>query len=458
MDSKEKKEKSTNSLMLETSITSLVIKMAVPTIFSMLVLSVYGMADMFFVSRLGTSASAAVGIVFSILTMIQAVGSMLGIGAGSIISRSLGSGEDSKADAVASVAFFSSVAGGIFVMVLGIIFKTELMKFLGATSTILPYAEDFAHYILIAAPIMCSSFVLNIMLRSQGKPKLSMVALTAGGIINIILDPIFIFGLKMGIAGAAVATLTSQSISFLILLFVYLKGKNLAKIRFALLFPNLSKILPAVCANGGPSLLRQGLVVIANVLLNIHASKFGDEAVAAISITNRVFMVVISVMFGLGQGFQPVAGYCYGAKRFDRVKKAFLFTLFLSIVVQSALGMLLYMFDSHVVQLFQKDSEVVRIGSEAIRFFAFSLPLLPVAVMTNMLFQATGQNKQSLFLASCRQGLFFLPLIFTLPRFLGLAGLELCQPIANALSALASIPFLVWFFSKMKSKTQRDGA
>lgn len=446
------KDKTTRFLMLETSIPKLVLKMALPTVFSMLVLSVYGMADMFFVARLGTNASAAVGIVFSILTMIQAVGSMLGIGAGGIISRSLGSGNTSKADAVASVTFFSSVVGGVFVMVLGILFKSELMKFLGATSTILPYAEDFSHYILLAAPIMCSSFVLNIMLRSQGKPKLSMIGLTIGGVINIILDPIFIFTLKMGIAGAAVATLISQSISFFILLFIYLKDKNLAKIRFSLLFPNLVKTLPTVCANGSPSLLRQGLVVIANVLLNIHASKFGVEAVAGISITNRVFMIVISVMFGLGQGFQPVAGFCFGAKRFDRVKKAYLFTLFLSIALQSVLGFLLYTFDAQVVRVFQTDSEVIRIGTDAIKFFVFSLPLLPIAVMTNMLFQATGQNKQSLFLASCRQGLFFLPLIFTLPHFLGLIGLELCQPVSNILSALVSIPFLIVFFSHIKKQ------
>ena len=272
-----KSEKSTTDLMLNTPIPKLVIKMAIPTVLSTIVLSIYGMADLFFVSRLGPNASAAVGIVFSILTMFQAVGSMLGVGAGNIISRSLGAGDSSKADAVASVTFFCSIIAGIIVMILGIIFKTELMKFLGATSTILPYAQDFAHYILIASPIMCSSFVLNIILRSQGKPKLSMIGLSIGGVLNIILEPIFIFSLKMGIAGAALATLISQTVSFIILLFMYLNTKSLAKIRFSFFMSNVSKVFPAVCSNGAPSLLRQGLVVVANVLLNIHASKFGVD-------------------------------------------------------------------------------------------------------------------------------------------------------------------------------------
>ncbi|MBQ3025646.1 MAG: MATE family efflux transporter [Spirochaetaceae bacterium] len=448
-----KSEKSTTDLMLNTPIPKLVIKMAIPTVLSTIVLSIYGMADLFFVSRLGPNASAAVGIVFSILTMFQAVGSMLGVGAGNIISRSLGAGDSSKADAVASVTFFCSIIAGIIVMILGIIFKTEVMIFLGATSTILPYAQDFAHYILIASPIMCSSFVLNIILRSQGKPKLSMIGLSIGGVLNIILEPIFIFSLKMGIAGAALATLISQTVSFIILLFMYLNTKSLAKIRFSFFMPNVSKVFPAVCSNGAPSLLRQGLVVVANVLLNIHASKFGVEAIAGIAITNRIFLLVVSVMFGLGQGFQPVAGFCLGANRFDRLKKAFYFTLYISVVVQTVFALLLYIFDSNIVRFFQKDKLVIEIGIQAIHYFALSLPLLPVVVITNMLYQVAEKNKQSLFLASCRQGIFFIPLIFTLPHFFGLTGLMLCQPIANVFSALISIPFLVWFMKHNPCKS-----
>lgn len=429
--------------MLTMPIPQLVAKMAIPTVITMLVTSVYGIADMFFVSELGTSASAAVGIVFSIMTTIQAVGFMLGMGAGSLISRKLGEGKVQEAESLATVAFFSSLAGGLLLLVVGLRLKTELMKVLGATATILPFAEEFAHYILIAAPVMCGAFVLNILLRSQGKAKLSMIGLSTGGILNIILEPIFIFKLKMGIGGAAVATCISQAVSFVLLLSIYLSHKELARISLRLLPPSLLRFFPKICASGGASLLRQSLVVVANVLLNIHASAYGDAAVAGISITSRVFLVVISVMFGIGQGFQPVAGFCFGAKQFDRVRKSYYFTLFISTLIQLIFSVLLFFFARHTVQLFQKAQEVVQVGTKAIRFYALSLPFLPLSVVTNMLLQVTGKNKQSIFLSSCRQGIFFLPLIFILPRFFGITGLELSQPLANILSGLIAIPFLV---------------
>lgn len=429
--------------MLTMPIPQLVAKMAIPTVITMLVTSVYGIADMFFVSELGTSASAAVGIVFSIMTTIQALGFMLGMGAGSLISRKLGEGKLQEAESLATVAFFSSLVGGLVLLVVGLRLKTELMKVLGATATILPLAEEFSHYILIAAPVMCGAFVLNILLRSQGKAKLSMIGLSTGGILNIILEPIFIFKLKMGIGGAAVATCISQAVSFLLLLSIYLTHKELAKISLLLLPSALPRFFPKICASGGASLLRQSLVVVANVLLNIHASAYGDAAVAGISITSRVFLVVISVMFGIGQGFQPVAGFCFGAKQFDRVRKSYYFTLFISTVIQLIFAVLLFFFARHTVQLFQKAQEVVQVGTRAIRFYALSLPFLPLSVVTNMLLQVTGKNKESLFLSSCRQGIFFLPLIFILPRFFGITGLELSQPLANLLSGLIAIPFLV---------------
>ena len=429
--------------MLTMPIPRLVAKMAIPTVITMLVTSVYGIADMFFVSELGTSASAAVGIVFSIMTTIQALGFMLGMGAGSLISRKLGEGKVQEAESIATVAFFSSLVGGLILLVVGLRLKTELMKVLGATATILPLAEEFSHYILIAAPVMCGAFVLNILLRSQGKAKLSMIGLSTGGILNIILEPIFIFKLKMGIGGAAVATCISQTVSFVLLLSIYLAHKELAKISLRLLPSALPRFFPKICASGGASLLRQSLVVVANVLLNIHASAYGDAAVAGISITSRVFLVVISVMFGIGQGFQPVAGFCFGAKQFDRVRKSYYFTLFISTVIQLIFAVLLFFFARHTVQLFQKAQEVVQVGTRAIRFYALSLPFLPLSVVTNMLLQVTGKNKESLFLSSCRQGIFFLPLIFILPRFFGITGLELSQPLANLLSGLIAIPFLV---------------
>lgn len=440
------------SFMLDKPISQLVIKLAIPSIISMLILSVYSLVDIFFVSKLGTSASAAVGIVFSIMTLVQAVGFMLGTGAGSIISRKFGEGDIQAADKIASVTFFTAIVAGFFVMILGLVFKTDLMKLLGATDSIIPYAEKFAHYILLASPIMCCSFVLNIMLRSQGKATLSMIGLGAGAIITIILDPVFIFVLKLGISGAAIATFLGQLISFIVLLSLYLHGKNFAKIKFRLFGENFTKSIVKVIKNGGATFLRQSLVMVANVLINIHARPYGDEALASFTITSRVFILVISIMFGLGQGFQPVAGYCYGAKRFDRVRKSYDFTLCLSFVIQFLLGIFLFVFSHHIIGFFQKDADVIKVGTEIIQFFAVSLPFLPFAVITNMLFQATGQYKQGIFLASCRQGVFFIPLVLIIPRLFGLTGLELCQPIANILTAITSIPFAIVFFSKLSSK------
>lgn len=438
------------SFMLGAPVWRVIIKMAVPTIISMVVMSAYGMVDIFFVSRLGTAASAAVGIVFSIFTMIQAVGSMIGIGAGNLISESLGAKKTDDAADIASVSFFASIFFGIVVMILGLIFKDELMDFLGATKTIMPFAKDFAHYILIAAPIICSSFVLNILLRSQGKPTSSMIGMSFGAILNIILEPIFIFKLNLGIKGAAIATVIGQSCSFVILLYLYLKEKNLAKISIAAFFTKSGRFLAKICSNGSPTLLRQGLVVVANVLVNVTARKYGDSAIAAFSITNRLFLIAVSIMFGLGQGFQPVAGFSFGAKKYDRIKKSYYFTVILGICIMSAISFCLFKYSSDIMKFFQKESDVVQIGSKIIKFFSISLPLIPLTIVTNMVFQVTEQIGISIFLSSCRQGIFFIPLIFVLPAIFGITGLELCQPIANTITSLVSLPFIVWYFRKLK--------
>lgn len=446
---KSETQKNNYQFMSETKISKLVTKMAVPSIISMLVLSVYSLSDIYFVSKLGTSASAAVGIVFSVMTLIQAFSFMLGTGAGSLIARYLGAGKLKNTDEIASVTFFSSLLGGIIVLILGQYFKTDLMKLLGATSTILPYAEEFSHYILIASPVMCCAFVLNILLRSQGKPVLSMIGLAVGGILNIILAPILIFYFKMGISGSGLATLISQCVSFIVLLILYLLQKGFAKIKISLFVKNFTTWIISIVVTGSATLLRQGLVMVANVLLNNHARIYGDSALAGITISSRIFLFVVSVMFGLGQGFQTVAGFSFGAKNFGRLKSSFKFTLFLSFIIETCLAVLLFVFSSSIIKVFQSNEEVAKIGSEAVRYFALSLPFLPIAVITNMLFQSTGQNKQGIFLASCRQGIFFIPLIFILTKFFQLKGIEICQPISNFLTALTAIPFLIWYFKKL---------
>ena len=435
--------------MLEAPIPSLVTRLAIPTVISMLVTSIYNMADTFFVSQLGTSASGAVGIVFSLMAIIQAVGFTLGMGAGSLVSRSLGAGKSEDAHSIASVAFFSSIAGGTVIALGGLLFNDQLMSLLGATPTILPYAKDYGRYILLGAPVMCSSFVLNNLLRSQGRAALSMIGLTAGGILNIILDPIFIFVLKMGIAGAAVATLTSQCVSFLILFSMFLRGKSTAQLRPGLFVPQFPRWFPQIFKIGLPSLSRQGLASLSTVALNVQAGVYGDAAVAGMSITGRIFMFVLAIMVGLGQGFQPVAGFCYGARRYDRVKSAYTFILVVGLVLLTGVGAVLFVWAPEIVSLFREDPEVITVGVAAIRYQALMMPILPLSVSGNMLFQSTGQARSATFLASCRQGIFFLPLAFVLPNIWGLTGVELIQPMADILSVLVSVPLVLSFFRRM---------
>ena len=312
--------------MTKEPVSKLVIRLGIPTTISMLVTSVYNMADTFFVGKLGNSASGAVGVVFGLMAIIQALGFMFGHGAGSIIARLLGAKEEENATNYASVSFFSALFTGAVFGILGLVFSKQLMYLLGSTRTILPYAQDYGRYILTAAPVTMASFVLNNILRYEGKAYLAMIGLTTGGILNIILDPIFIYKFDMGIAGAGLATAVSQCISFSILLSMFLRRKTQSRLIFTRFIANL-KQLPLIMQTGFPSLIRQGLNSVASMCLNHYAGFYGDSAIAAMSIVNRICFFIFAVGLGIGQGFQPVCGFNYGAKRFDRVKKAFYFTV-----------------------------------------------------------------------------------------------------------------------------------
>lgn len=312
--------------MTKEPVSKLVIELGIPTTISMLVTSIYNMADTFFVGKLGNSASGAVGVVFGLMAIIQALGFMFGHGAGSIIARLLGAKDKDKATNYASVSFFSALFSGMFLGIIGLVFTNQLMRLLGSTTTILPYARDYGRYILIATPITMASFVLNNILRYEGKAYLAMIGLTTGGVLNIILDPILIYKCRMGIAGAGLATSFSQCVSFSILLSMFLRRKTQSRLIFARFTANL-KQLPLIMQTGFPSLVRQGLNSVASMFLNHYAGFYGDSAIAAMSIVNRICFFIFAVGLGIGQGFQPVCGFNYGAKRFDRVKKAFYFTV-----------------------------------------------------------------------------------------------------------------------------------
>lgn len=393
--------------MTGTPIPRLVLTLAAPTVVSMLVSSIYNMADTFFVSQLGTSASGAVGVVFSLMAIIQAVGFTLGMGSGSIISR-----------------------------------------LLGATQTILPYARDYGRYILLAAPFMASSFTMNNILRFEGKASLAMIGLTTGGILNMVLDPLLIFGLHLGIAGAAIATGLSQLISWSILLSIFLLRKTQCRLSLRYYTRNVRELLE-ILKQGLPSLSRQGLASLASMLLNQNAAVYGDAAVAAMSIVSRICMFVLSVMLGIGQGFQPVAGFNYGAGKYSRVKQAFRFTFLLGEISMSVLALLGFAFAPQLVQLFRDDPQVVLIGGFALRCQCVALALQPLNVCSNMLFQSIGKSKPATFLSCTRQGLFFIPAILVLPRVIGLTGVQITQPLADILSFVVSVPLLLRFFRQL---------
>ena len=433
-------------------IPRLITTLAVPTIVSMLITSIYNMADTFFVSQLGTSATGAVGIVFSLMAIIQAVGFTLGIGSGSLISRMLGARKHAEAEKIASTGFFAAIAFGLVLTVFGLLFIDPLMALLGATKTILPYARDYAKYILLGAAIMSSSFVLNNVLRSEGKATLAMVGITAGGLLNIVLDPIFIFTFHLGIAGAAIATILSQIISFLILLSCFLRHKSLLHLGFR----NISwkwEDLSAIIKTGLPSFFRQGLASIATVMLNVNAAVYGDAAVAAMSVVGKVFMLILSVLIGFGQGYQLVVGFNYGAGCYQRVKQSFTFTTIVSFVMMGILAAAGLVFAPQVIQLFTKaDAQVLEIGTYAMRAQCLALFIQPLGVISNMTFQSIGKPAEATFLSACRQGVFFLPLIIILPQLWQLRGVELTQPLADVLTFIVCFPFLFKFFQELNQK------
>lgn len=425
-------------MMTQKPVEQLVCSLAVPTIVSMLITAVYNMADTFYVSRISTSASGAVGVSFSIMAIIQAFGFTFGTGSGNYISRLLGNEDRSSASKVAATGFFTALGLGALLAALGLIFLDPLVYALGATATIAPYAKSYLGYILIGMPYMISLFVLNNILRFQGSAFWAMLGVVSGCLLNIVLDPIFIFKLKMGIGGAALATIISQFISFCILWYNCGVGGNL-KIKFRDFTPQW-EIYKKIFSGGLPSFYRQTLASTAMIALNFSAGVFGDAAIAAMSIVARVSQFAISAVLGFGQGFQPVCGYNYGAKKYSRVLNAFWFSVkvaFIVLVIFCAVG---FIFAPEIMALFRKeDLAVIAAGTRALRLQSLSFPLSAWIILVNMLLQTIGEGAKASLVSISRQGLFFLPAILFLPHQLGLFGVQISQPIADGFTFLMAM-------------------
>ena len=437
--------------MLEAPMPKLIASLAIPTVLSQLITTIYNTADTYFVAQIGTSATAAVGVVFSLMSIIQAVGFGLGMGSSSLISRRLGAKDEGSANIYGSSAVAAGVTFGIFLLVLGLLTLQPFMKLLGSTDTILPYACDYARYILVGAPIMCSSFILNSLLRSEGHTLYAMLGICSGGILNMLLDPLFIFKFDMGISGAALATILSQLFSFVILISFFIRKKSILSLHIKFISYNAADYL-LIFKTGIPTICRQMLGSVSSALLNRSAAIYGDAAVGAITIANKIYMFVRNIVLGLGQGFQPVAGYNYGAGNKKRVKEAFIFTCTIGTIICSTAAIIIGLNAPSIITWFRKDDlEVVQIGTKALYFASAVMPFMAYSTNVNQMYQCLGFSKQATFLASCRQGICFVPLIIILPLLFNLTGVQISQPAADFITFIISIPFQIKFFKNQLS-------
>lgn len=427
--------------MTQTPVPSLILRLSCSTIVSMLAGTTYNIVDMYFVSDLGNSAVAAVGVLFSVLAMIQAVGYTFGMGAGSRISRFLGEQKEQEAGRDALVAVLMSLIAGLILMGAGFLWQKPLVDFLGSTDTIETFALDYGFWILLTAPVMCVSYVLNNVLRAEGMPVWALVGIGSGAVLNAVLDPILVSGLELGIRGAGIATFCGQSVSLAIMLIVMLSGKSVIGLKRQKGKP-FRQTAADITRTGIPSFFRQGLVCVATILLNRAAREYGDDVVAAISVSNKVFAILFAVMVGYGQGFAPVVGYNYGAKENDRVKKAITFTLLSQIIASAVAGVLVWIFASPIISLFGENA-VLDLGVLSLRTHAVSLPFMAVCLVSGMLFQAIGEIGKAILISSTRQGIFFLPLIWLLPMCFQETGVALTQGISDVLSGVFSLPFIL---------------
>lgn len=442
-------------LMTETPVSKLIIRLGIPTTISMLVTNIYNMADTYFVGTLGTSASGAVGVVFGLMAIIQACGFTFGHGAGSIISRRLGAKDNGTANLVASASFFSAIVVGGIITALGLLLSDPFLRLLGSTDTILPFAKSYAFWILLASPLMTASFVLNNILRYEGKAALSMIGLTSGGLLNIFGDWLFIRKMGMGIEGAGMATAFSQIISFTILLSMFLRKKTQSRISIKYLkggIPHLKDIV----ATGFPSLMRQGLSSVATMLLNNLSGGYGDAAVAAMTIVNRICFFIFAVGLGIGQGYQPVCSFNYGAKKYERVKRGFMFTWITGEILLSALAVGGMLLSGSLVGIFRDDPAVIEIGTFALKAQLISLFFMPLSICANMTYQSVGKNKGATFLSALRSGLVFIPIMYILSKVMGLTGIQISQTVTDVITFFVSVPFMLSFFRGLPKEDAKE--
>lgn len=418
-----------------------ILTMAIPTIISMLVTSLYNMVDTYFVGKINTQCTAAVGVSFSMMAIIQAVGFFCGHGSGNYISQKLGAKQTEDAAIMAATGFFYSFSFGIVIAIVSHLFLDDIAVMLGSTPTILPYTRTYLGIILLGAPFMTSSFTMNNQMRFQGNALLAMVGIVTGAVLNVFLAPLFIFVFHMGIAGAATATLISQICSFCVLFAMTCSSRNIHILPRNFSFS--SQLMKEIVAGGTPSLSRQGLGSLAVIMLNVAAGAFGDAAIAGMSIVSRSCFFVFSFIIGLGQGFQPLCGFCYGARLYSRVKEGYMYSVKLGTAFLIVVALVSFAFAEPIVAEFRDDPEVVIVGTAALRWQLVTFPLIATVIVSNMFMQTIRKPIRANILAAARSGLFFIPLVLILPKLWGLFGLEICQAVADVFAFAITVP-LVW--------------
>jgi len=441
----------------KTPVNKLIIKLSIPTILSMLGTTIYNLVDTAFVGKLGNSASGAVGVVFGMMAILQAIGFMFGQGGGSILSRRLGEKNLEEATVVASTGFFCAFLMAGIVAAICIINVDSLVMLLGSTNTIKPYARTYIMFILATAPFVVTSFTLNNFLRYEGKAVLGMIGLMTGGFLNIFGDALFMFYFKMGIAGAGLSTALSQMVSFSILLSMFLRGKTQTKISIRKV--RVKDALPLdIMSNGLPSLLRQALGSLGAVVMNFEAAIFaGDAAVAAMSIVSRVAFGLFSVALGIGQGFQPVCAFNYGAKKYKRLRDSYKFTLILAEIAMTVLSVFALIYSDKIIQIFRDDPDVIQIGTRALRILCVAQILLPYCMITEMLMQSCGKKGTAAFLSSLRGGILYIPALLILPLVRGLNGVQEAQPLAYVLSVIPAFFLAQKYFADLPREDSPEG-
>ena len=439
------------NMMLNEPIYKVIPKMAVPTIIAFLINSIYSLADTYFVSSLGTNATAAVSVNSSLDQLIMMCGSMLAMGANSYIARLMGEGDDKKASQVLSTSFFTAFAIGAVLMIVGSIFMTPMVRLLGATPTCEQYSIDYATYVLLAAPFMACNFVMNQCLRSEGSATLSMVGMGFGGILNCVLDPIFIFGLNMGVAGASLATAISKFVSFAILIFPYITRRSLLHLSIRNFRPSWD-IISKVVSVGSSSLFRSGLAVVAAIMLNNLAGDISDSVLAGIGVSTKIMMFPFGIILGFGNGFQPVAGFNWGAKRYDRVEESNRFASRVALIGAAVMGLGIALLSDQIILLFAgSDPEMMKIGSLCIRLQCLALPIHAWVAIVNMFCVGLGNAGGALALSTARQGSCFIPILYPLAWAFGAYGVASVQAAADVLSLIMAVPISIAMTKKVKA-------